>query len=152
MEQKLLNQICWSFSNKKYEDLEQFNKKVAKYNHEIMANENVWDAEKIVVFSEKIDIYYTAWITGPEDILPNEELCEDEDFFEDEDNSDGEHFQAEIKMSLDANNKKYFLAGELLFKIHNQFANKELGDHTFFEGLSVLEGGNLNKFYIHFGS
>lgn len=149
---KLLSKVVWCFSDKKHEDLELFNKKVAKYNHEIMGNENVWDAEKMVALSEKIDIYYTAWITGPEDILPNEELCEEDDFFEDEDNSDGDHFQAEIKMTLEANNQKYFLAGELLFKIHNQFANKELGDHTFFEGLSELEGGNQHKFYIHCGS
>ena len=44
-------------------------------------------------------------------------------------------WQVEIMAHLVADNGTYFTREELLFKLHNLMANKELGDHVFFEGI-----------------
>ena len=44
-------------------------------------------------------------------------------------------WQVEIMAHLVADNSTYFTREELLFKLHNLMANKELGDHVFFEGI-----------------
>ncbi len=47
-----------------------------------------------------------------------------------------EFLQVEIYARLKADNGQYFTTEELLFKLHNLMANKELGDHVFFENLA----------------
>lgn len=150
---ELLEGISWSFSQEKYEDFQSFLKEINERNVEIMEDDNVWNADEIVLQNAKIDIQYMAWLESPKDILANEELCEDDDFWEDEDNSDDGFFQAELLMHLIADNGAFFTAGELLYKIHNQMANKELGDHVFFEGLQPYESDDdVPSFYLLCGS
>ena len=45
-------------------------------------------------------------------------------------------WQVEIYARFKADNGQYFTTEEILFKIHNLMANKELGDHVFFENLA----------------
>lgn len=92
---------------------------------------------------------------GPEDLLENETLIEgDRDIFDDEDNAEDGQFQVEIVAKLKADNGTNFSALEFLMKAHNQHANKELGDHVFFEGTDenpeIIDG--LPTCYISCGS
>ena len=153
MKNKELNIIAaWSFNTTKYENLEDFKKELIDYN-EVLNRKYKINLDEIVLENPRFDLSYRAWLVGPEDLLENDELCEDDDFWENEDNSDGDHFQAEIFAKFTAINNKNFTAAEILFQIHNQFANKELGDHTFFEGLTQYESDDdIPSFYIHCGS
>jgi len=129
----ILNKIAWSFTNEFFKDTEKFNQAVNQYQMKIFKSENCWKPDEVVFDFPEIIIQYMAWVKGPEDLLENEKLIEDdEDVFDDNNTEDGE-FQVEILAKLKANNK-YFTALEFLQKTHNQQANKELGDHIFFEG------------------
>ncbi len=46
-------------------------------------------------------------------------------------------WQVEIMAHLVADNGTYFTREELLFKLHNLMANKELGDHVFLKVLNT---------------
>ena len=48
---------------------------------------------------------------------------------------------------ITADNGKYFTGEELTFKLQNLMANKELGDHIFYEGIEY-EGHELSLIHI----
>lgn len=148
-----LNNIAWSFSNKVYADAEKFDQEVSAYQKSIYKNDERWRPEEIVFNVPELNIQYEAWISKPEDLLANEELIDAEEAF-DEDNSDEGMYQVEIVARLQADNGAYFTASEFLRKAHNQQANKELGDHIFFEGTDedpeIIDG--LPLCYIACGS
>ena len=80
----------------------------------------------------EILVTYEAWIESVDQLFDNERVT-DEELLED-DKEDG-MWQVEIMAHLVADNGTYFTREELLFKLHNLMANKELGDHVFFEGI-----------------
>ena len=80
----------------------------------------------------EILVTYEAWIESTDQLFDNERVT-DEELLE-EDKEDG-MWQVEIMAHLVADNGTYFTREELLFKLHNLMANKELGDHVFFEGI-----------------
>ena len=80
----------------------------------------------------EILVTYEAWIESVDQLFDNERVT-DEELFE-ADKEDG-MWQVEIMAHLVADNGTYFTREELLFKLHNLMANKELGDHVFFEGI-----------------
>ena len=82
----------------------------------------------------EILVSYEAWIESKSQLHPNEYLYEDDEL-EEYDKEDG-MWQVEIYARLKADNGQYFTTEELLFKLHNLLANKELGDHVFFENLA----------------
>ena len=82
----------------------------------------------------EILVSYEAWIESKSQLYPNEYLYEDDEL-EEYDKEDG-MWQVEIYARLKADNGQYFTTEELLFKLHNLMANKELGDHVFFENLA----------------
>lgn len=148
-----MKKIAWSFNQDMPTNYEDFCKKVASYNEDIMEDRNVWNSNEIVLDNPKIDIQYEAWLESMKDLLVNEELCDDEDVFDDKENSEDGVFQVEVLAHLNADNGEYFTTGELLFKLHNQLTNKELGDHVFFEGLNQFESNNeVPSFYLYCGS
>ena len=81
----------------------------------------------------EIFVSYEAWIESKSQLYPNEHLYEVDELLEDDKEDD--MWQVEIYARLKADNGQYFTTEELLFKIHNLMANKELGDHVFFENL-----------------
>ena len=97
--------------------------------------------DELVVDEPKIEMQYMAWV-DPEHILPNEELMEDDDIFEEEPDDVEYGYQVELAATLLPDNGKSFLGYELLMKVHNQQANKELGDHVFYEGTEIERGEN----------
>ena len=133
-----LNNIYWSFSKKYYNTVEEFKKDIEEYNISC-ENEKEWRLDELVVNEPKIEMQYMAWV-HPEDILPNEELMEDDDIFEEEPDDDEYGYQVELAATLLPDNGKGFLGYELLMKVHNQQANKELGDHVFYEGTEIERG------------
>ena len=67
--------------------------------------------------------------------IDTSEIELEDDELEEYDKEDG-MWQVEIYARLKADNGQYFTTEELLFKLHNLMANKELGDHVFFENLA----------------
>ena len=63
----------------------------------------------------------------------NERLNEEDDLKEE--NKDNDMWQVEIMAHLKADNGKAFTLQELIFKLQNLMADKELGDHVFLEGM-----------------
>ena len=146
-----LNNIYWSFSKKYYNTVEEFKKDIEEYNISC-ENEKEWQLDELVIDEPSIEMQYMAWV-HPEDILPNEELREDEDYFEQEPDDDEYGYQVELAATLLSDNGKSFLGYEFLMKVHNQQANKELGDHVFYEGSEVeREEDGVARTYIYCGS
>ncbi len=149
-----LNNIAWSFTEEYYSDKEKFNKEVVEYQDDI-SDKNNWIPDEIVFDVPELQIQYMAWIYESGDLLENETLIdEDKDVFDEEPDEDEDGYQVEIIAKLKADNGKNFTALEFLMKAHNQQANKELGDHVFFEGtdeeLVIVDG--LPTYYIACGS
>lgn len=148
-----LNKIAWSFSSKIYTDAEAFNQDVVQYQKDIYATAEGWNPNEVVLDAPEVQIQYEAWIMKPTDLLENDHLTsDDENIFDKEPEDEG--YQVEIMAKLKAANGKNFTALEFLMKAHNQQANKELGDHVFFEGIdgepTLVEG--VPTYYIACGS
>ena len=123
------DEVHWVFNKHTYsreEFSKEYNKVVEKYVDEYQADsDDILDEPEILVT-------YEAWIESVDQLFDNERVT-DEELFE-EDKEDG-MWQVEIMAHLVADNGTYFTREELLFKLHNLMANKELGDHVFFEGI-----------------
>lgn len=149
-----MENIYWTFSSKVYEDINEFINDLKEYQEDIM--EEDWDEEDFnpeekVIDEGKIQLMYEAWIKSEKDLLKNERLAEDEEL--DEDDKEYDMWQVEVLADLKADNGKSFTMAELLFKAHNQQANKELGDHIFFEGFEEMENDEGETvYYIICGS
>ena len=120
--------VHWVFNKQTYsreEFTKEYNENVKKYVDDEADDDDRLEEPEILVT-------YEAWIES-EDQLFNNERVTDEELLE-EDKEDG-MWQVEIMAHLVADNGTYFTREELLFKLHNLMANKELGDHVFFEGI-----------------
>ena len=123
------DEVYWVFNKLTYsrdEFSKEYNKVVKNYVDKNQAdNDDILDEPEILVT-------YEAWIESVDQLFDNERVT-DEELLED-DKEDG-MWQVEIMAHLVADNGTYFTREELLFKLHNLLANKELGDHVFFEGI-----------------
>ena len=121
------DEVHWVFNKHTYsreEFSKEYNKAVEKYVDDEADDDRLEEPEILVT--------YEAWIESVDQLFDNERVP-DEALFE-EDKEDG-MWQVEIMAHLVADNGTYFTREELLFKLHNLMANKELGDHVFFEGI-----------------
>ena len=120
--------VHWVFNKQTYsreEFTKEYNENVKKYvDNEADDDDRLEEPEILVT--------YEAWIESEDQLFDNERVT-DEELLE-EDKEDG-MWQVEIMAHLVADNGTYFTREELLFKLHNLMANKELGDHVFFEGI-----------------
>ena len=119
--------VHWVFNKQTYsreEFFKEYNKEVEKYVDDEADDDRLEEPEILVT--------YEAWIESVDQLFDNERVT-DEELLED-DKEDG-MWQVEIMAHLVADNGTYFTREELLFKLHNLMANKELGDHVFFEGI-----------------
>ena len=123
------DEVYWVFNKLTYsrdEFSKEYNKVVKNYVDNNQAdNDDILDEPEILVT-------YEAWIESVDQLFDNERIT-DEELLED-DKEDG-MWQVEIMAHLVADNGTYFTREELLYKLHNLMANKELGDHVFFEGI-----------------
>ena len=149
----VLNEIAWAFNDKLYSSLKEFNKNVQQYQIDILGDEDLWKPDEIVIDSPQIQVCYEAWLKNPRDLLKNESLTLPVSEVFSEDVDEYEYQEAEVVAVFNADNGQLFTAGEFLFKLHNTLANKELGDHIFFEGIEEDEEDfELPTFYIICGS
>ena len=135
---ELLKNVYWMFNEIIYVSANTFSHDVMEY---IEDNQKNWHPGEMAVEAEKIYIIFEAFIPGKEVLLANEYVM-DASTLDEECRIDG-LFQTDIAALLSADNGKYFTNEELLMKIHNQIAGKNLGNHMFFEGLercNPLEG------------
>lgn len=146
--QGMLDSIYWMFTNERYTSQADFSRDVMEYMEE---NKGRWKPEDIAVQKGKVYVIYEAFISGREELLKNESVV-DESTLEEECRIDG-LFQTDICALLTADNGSSFTNGELLMKVHNQMAEKDMGDHDFFEGLTGIEPvGGIPAWYVHLGS
>ena len=120
--------IPWVFNKTTY-TREEFDKAF----YECLEEHNVNPDTLPPLVEPEILVSYEAWIESKSQLHANEYLYEDDEL-EEYDKEDG-MWQVEIMAHLVADNGTYFTREELLFKLHNLMANKELGDHVFFEGI-----------------
>lgn len=149
----ILEKIVWVFKDRTYSKLKDFNEDVRQYQIDILGSDEAWQPNEVVVDSPQVEIEYDAWIRRKKELLRDERLsAEYANLFDEEiDEEDGE--EAHIIMTLTADNNLNFTMGELFMKINNNIANKDLGDHVFFEGLEESDGeSNLPSYYIYLGS
>lgn len=135
---ELLKNVYWMFNEIIYVSANTFSHDVVEY---IEDNQKNWHPGEMAVEAEKIYIIFEAFIIGKEALLANEYVT-DISTLEEKCKIDG-LFQTDIAALLFTDNGKYFTNEELLMKIHNQIAGKNLGNHMFFEGLekcNPLEG------------
>lgn len=136
----VLTSVYWAFSNQEYVSNDAFTLDIINY---IEDNKVNWNPKGIAINSRKVCIVYEAFITGIEQLRSNETVI-DMSYLDEECRIDGV-FQTDIKAYLTADNGKYFTNVELLRKIHNQLAYKDLGNNESFEGLEYVDtdGGTL---------
>ena len=133
-ENDLLTQIIWQFTPNEYVSNEAFTKDIIDY---IEDNRENWVPNKIALKASRVHIVYEAFITGLEQLRINETVL-DMSTLDEECRIDG-MFQTDIQACLTADNGKYFTNVELLRKIHNQLAYKDLGNNEFLEGLEYID-------------
>ena len=132
--EEMLNHIYWAFDEKTYTSVDTFSEDLKSYMED---NRKNWKPEETAVKAGKVYIVYEAFLSGKEELLANEKVVDESDL--DEENRIDGLFQTDIEALLSANNGRCFTSGELLMKVHNQLAGKDLGDHCFFEGLERVE-------------
>lgn len=138
----LLTQIIWGFTPNEYTSNEAFTKDIVDY---IEDNRENWVPNRIAVKASRLNIVYEAFITGIEQLRSNETVL-DMSTLDEECRIDGV-FQTDIKAHLMADNGKYFTNVELLRKIHNQLAFKDLGGNEFLEGLEFVDSDGSTPVY-----
>ena len=138
----ILTSVYWEFSNQEYVSNDTFTNDIINY---IEDNKVNWNPKGIAINSRKVCIIYEAFITGIEQLRSNETVL-DMSYLDEECRIDGV-FQTDIKACLTADNGKYFTNVELLRKIHNQLAYKDLGNNEFLEGLEYIETDGGTSIY-----
>ncbi|WP_281675530.1 hypothetical protein [Veillonella tobetsuensis] len=138
----VLTSVYWAFSNQEYVSNDAFTLDIINYIEDNKAN---WNPNGIAINSRKVCIVYEAFITGIEQLRSNETVI-DMSYLDEECRIDGV-FQTDIKVYLTADNGKYFTNVELLRKIHNQLAYKDLGNNEAFEGLEYVDTDGETSVY-----
>lgn len=144
----VLTSVYWAFSNQEYVSNDAFTLDIINYIEDNKAN---WNPNGIAINSRKVCIVYEVFITGIEQLRSNETVI-DMSYLDEECRIDGV-FQTDIKVYLTADNGKYFTNVELLRKIHNQLAYKDLGNNESFEGLEYVDtDGGTSVYRLMTGS
>jgi hypothetical protein len=147
---EILNQIAWNFTNTDYISIDEFNKDIKEYQDTIMGDEAYWNPEDVVVDSPEVHVFYEYWETGEDPVFEDEkDVTESIESDEEYDEPD----QKEVIVTFKADNGTNFTALELMYKLHQRLRQRDLGDHTFFEGLSLEEDEEVQPlFYLNCGS
>lgn len=122
--------VHWVFNKKSYSK-ENFSKEFNQILEEY-AEYGAKESALALLEEPEILVTYEAWIESENQLYHNERL-NDEELLEEE--KEDNMWQVEIMAYIIADNGKYFMGEELTFKLQNLMANKELGDHVFYEGI-----------------
>lgn len=128
-----LDNILWRFDQTEYSSLMNFWQALQDYHQDIdcMKKLEKFEPSEIACHGE-IYIVYEAYINGLAQLTENETLLYDVEF-------DGEYEEVTILLKITGYDPKHIGTLELLYYIHENLANKDLGDHVFFEGLAFDE-------------
>ncbi|MBC7790848.1 MAG: hypothetical protein H7Z74_12940, partial [Anaerolineae bacterium] len=111
----VMAQVAWVFDGEQFADRETFFAAVTQYQREILGYDT-WMPQRVVLYTGRVTVSYFG-IDKPTDV---------------------EYTHGTIELASD--NARYFIAGELLFKLHNALvAYLRDADHRFFEGLRLQE-------------
>ena len=140
MSHEILRHTYWTFGSETCPDAHALNEAVTAYNTELNAdlerpNDN-WQPDAVVIDSPACYLRYEAWFDAAPALQANEQLAAPE--FLDE-LGDGDYHESEILARLDADNGTNISALEFLYKAQQQMADKDIGDHVFFEGAELEE-------------
>lgn len=122
--------VHWVFNKKSYSKenfSKEFNQIIEEY-----AEYGAKESALALLEEPEILVTYEAWIESENQLYHNERL-NDEELLEEE--KEDNMRQVEIMAHITADNSKYFTGEELTLKLQNLMANKELGDHVFYEGI-----------------
>lgn len=122
--------VHWVFNKKSYSK-ENFSKEFNQILEEYVEY-GAKESALALLEEPEILVTYEAWIESENQLYHNERL-NDEELLEEE--KEDNMWQVEIMAHITADNSKYFTGEELTFKLQNLMANKELGDHVFYEGI-----------------
>lgn len=135
----ILKNTWWRFDDTIYSDAEVFSQAIGDYQKSFIEEGNehlVWQPDIIMVESPHIIVRYPARIRSEQDLLSNEQAtAKDKDILKKKD--EVELSMVTINVKLNAENGRYFTALELMYKLHNQQANKPY--HFYFEGIEHSE-------------
>lgn len=147
----LLDNVYWAFNHEIHSGLMPFFSAFKSYNEKLDNNIEDFNPFATIFHIPQIRIIYDAWIKGKEDLQDYEKLT-DESFLQTE--SENGFYQCRIISTFQSMSGDTFGALELLFAIHNTLANKELGDHVFFEGFDLIgeEEDGTPILYLMLGS
>ncbi|TND01811.1 MAG: hypothetical protein FD123_4187 [Bacteroidetes bacterium] len=151
----ILKKIAWNFNDTDYQTSDDFNKDISQYQLDIMKERASWNPDEIVVNNPEVGIVYMYWVSEGDPVFDGETKLGDEDEEDDEEEEYDEDEQREVAAKFKADNGKHFTALELLHKLHQRLRHRNLGDHTFFEGLSFFndsEKRNPPVYYLRCGS
>lgn len=140
---RLLKHVAWNFTGKGFDNRADFNQAIANYQLAILDDPSGWNPDEIIVSAPEVDILYECYATDSEPVFDDETIKADY----------GE--EKEIIARFTADNGASFSALELLYKLHQRLQQRELGDHTFFEGLvpaDETEKGQIPLFEVRCGS
>lgn len=120
---KILFDVLWIFSGKKYESKKEFGDALKNYQIKITGKDK-WQPDEIVIEKPQAEIFYERdWEYPPDD---------------------------RIEFTLESENRKNFTALDLMFQLNNKIAGYDLGDYCFFEGLKF--DTQIKKYVLHLGS
>ncbi|MBC9797861.1 hypothetical protein [Sinomicrobium weinanense] len=118
---EIMTGILWSFEDRKFNRLEEFENALIKYNKDIKGESFAFDLTDNILNAPKVTIQYQYWDEKEED-----------------------HIEPDFLLS--AYNNEFFLQGELLFKVHQEVCEKlKDADNKYFEGFVLWEGENPNN-------
>ena len=148
----LLDQVYWAFTQEHFPGLMIFWEAVKDYNSDMENSLNNFNPFGTIFKTPKVKIMYEAWIKSKRE-LHDFEILANEHLLEGEPDANG-LYQALIVSELFSGDGASFGALELLWLIHNTLANKDLGDHIFFEGFDIegYEEDGTPVLFINCGS
>jgi hypothetical protein len=110
--QRLLEGVLWVFDSAHYSMVGAFAEAVREYQVKLTKNSSSWRPDEVVLRAHAVEV-----------------LCRvrrgDSD--------------AEPTLTLETEHAEGFTGAELLWRLHEALSREDLGDHRFFEGLSLLE-------------
>lgn len=135
-----LDNILWRFDQTEYSSLMNFWQALQDYHQDIDCMEKLDKFEPFEIACQgEVYVVYDTYLTNTNVLNENETLLTPANF------DDEDEIEAEILLKIVGHDKSYIGMLELLYYIHDNLTNKELGDHVFFEGLELDE--QLTKQY-----
>lgn len=147
----LLDNVSWAFRNSTFPGLMPFFEEVKTYNDSLNNELEGFTPFATMFQGEKLKVMYDVWVKNKEELF-DYEMVTDEKYFNQEP-QDG-YYQVRLVATFESSSGNSFGALETLFLVNNALANKELGDHIYFEDFELIgeEQDGTPLLYLQLGS